>query len=151
MSRPTGVRRLQPDDILYRKLNPGTWSESTREVADVAFVDQYPNQSFFLARLKSSQQVLEFFAQMRGVRKCYGGGRLTAKDLYGKRWGIAKIRVSDLKGKGFSIVPESNGDEFRRDGHVGVEAVRLKPHLISGIATALTEEEIFTATGQPPP
>jgi hypothetical protein len=148
MSKTPPVRRLNNDDLLYRKLNPDDWDRETLEVADEAFVDGHAAQSFFLAREKTPQEVLASFARFKAVKKLCGKERPTAKDLYKSGYGIAVVRVSDLRARGFSIEQDSSGNEFNEAGHVDVPGLKEKPHLISDKARALVEEEIFPGSDE---
>lgn len=82
MSKPSSVRRLHDDDLLYRKINRDDWDRRTLEVADEAFVDDHPAQSFFLARKKSPEKVLTSFARCVPAQVLGGKERPTAKDAY---------------------------------------------------------------------
>lgn len=84
MSKPPPVRRLNDDDVLYRKLNPDDWDRGTLEVADEAFVDDHAAQSFYLARKKSPRKVLADFARMKPIRELCGMDRPEPEDVYHK-------------------------------------------------------------------
>ena len=143
MSNSPPVRRLNDDDLLYRKINKDDWDRETLEVADEAFVDDYAAQSFFLARKKSPEQVLASFARCVPAEALSGKERPTAKDAYAYGLGVAVVRVGDLLASGFSFRKDEHGNEFTKSGHVDVPGLSQKPHLISDKARALKEEDIF--------
>lgn len=143
MAKATPARILKPDDVLYRKIEPGFWDRATGEVADDAFVDQYENQSFFAGSKKTPREVLDSFAKMKGMRDRFGGEELTAEDLYDLGFGIAAVRVGDLKAQGLEFMVDGNGNQISKSGHVDVVALRERPHLAAIGARALTREELF--------
>lgn len=143
MSKSPPPRRLSPDDILYRKVNPGQSNDSTKSVAAAAFQDNHSAQSFFLKGSKTPAEILDFFAGLKGVRTAVKMANPEAEDLFEKGYRIAEVRVADLRSQGFSFEVDGDGNEYNQAGHVSVPGLKNNPFLTSREARLLTEEETF--------
>src|SRR2546423_1702488 len=56
MADPGEGRQLRVDDLLYRKVNAGEYDDEA--IDPTAFIDKYPRQSLYLARVASPAQAL---------------------------------------------------------------------------------------------
>lgn len=138
-------RKLNPDDIIYRKLEPGTWNASTGEVFEDAFIDNYKSQSFNLSVRCAPSELLDKFAKLKPKRILHNDPELTAEKLYFEHgYGVAAIRVGDLLARGFIIELDDAGNEFNiKNGHINIIGVRDKPDLACAVARVLSGGEIF--------
>jgi hypothetical protein len=142
MPKPSRLRLLTPSDKLFRKLQPKTWDAETGEIADAAFVDAHPSQSFVVARKVSARELLERFARMDGVRKAHGRSDLTARDLYDLGYGVSEITAGMIESLGFAI-ERKGGHQYNKHGHVNVQGVKDRPWLVAENSRVLPESEIF--------
>jgi hypothetical protein len=87
-----------------------------------AFVDNYPNLSFSLDRVKSPAEVLAVFANRGPVRKRCGTGRNGAAptEMYDAGYRVAAIRVQVILDAQFGFKIDDDGNQFNEEGHVDV-------------------------------
>ncbi len=120
MSVPRTRRALQPEDILYRRAMPDHCDDWG--LLPAAFEDRYEDLSFYLARVKSAAEVLEYFAGFAAVKRQCGTGKRkpTPAEMYDAGYRIAEIRFASILAHGFAVKRDEEGNEFDRKGHVDV-------------------------------
>jgi hypothetical protein len=142
MPHPPSPRRLRDDDVLYRKVETGQWSEE-RGLHPEAFIDDYPEQSFFVEGRKSAHEVLAMFAAMAGMRRRFGNPRLTARHLWNEGLRVAAVTVAAVKQAGCGIKPDDRGNEYSNSGHVNVIDARIRYDKLIAASRLLSETEVF--------
>jgi hypothetical protein len=120
MSGGPASRRLLPDDLLYRKVQPGQWDGE--ELHPTAFQDKHQDLSLFVARLESPAEVLSLFASYPAVMRACGTRSRppTPAEMYEAGYRIAAISFGTITGCGFRVEEDSEGHQYRADGHVNV-------------------------------
>lgn len=120
MPNPSTPRLLEPDDPLYRKVQPEQWDEEG--VHPTAFRDKHSGLSLFVARIKSPASVLAMFARYPAVMRACGTGRRvpTPAEMYAAGYRIAVLPSRVIAASNFRIEVDENGHQFREDGHVNV-------------------------------
>ena len=139
----SGGRRLQADDILYRKVNPGEYEGEA--IDPTAFIDKYARQSFYLARAASPAEALASFARYAGVkRQCGTGDRApTVDEMYAAGYRVAEVRYRAFIDLDCRVDPDEDGNEFAPNGHVNIIDAKSRATPLSRIARLLSHEEML--------
>src|SRR5262245_57206611 len=104
-------RILEPDDLLYRKVQPGQWD--TEGLHPAAFQDRHKDLSLFVARVRRPAEVLAMFARFPAVmRACATGRRApTPAEMYEAGYRIAVIPYRVLVAYGFQVEVDADGHQ----------------------------------------
>ena|SRR5258708_30291749 len=142
-------RRLNPDDQLYRRLDPGKWDQATGKLKALAFLDDdhpdWPGLSFSLARHFKSPSPQGFLrSHKRSISSATGVPveELTAEKIYELGYGIAVIDYATIQRYGLTVIPDGELD-YKSNGHVDLLNGRRKATEFKKDARVLTREEIF--------
>ena len=135
MGRPTRLRQLDPDDVLYRKVDPGQCDPRRGIVFRDAFIDHYDAQSFNVAKKMTPNQLLEKFGNMPGVKNAYKhkyhGRALTPQEMRREGFAVAAVKVSEIHALELAIKPDKDGSDFTQSGHVNIVGARDLAHEIA--------------------
>lgn len=134
-------RLLQPDDLLYRKIQPGQWDVDG--VHPAAFQDRHADLSLFVARVCSPADLLAMFGRIPAVRRACGTGKRipTPAEMHSAGYRIAVIPLAVIVGHGFQVEVDREENQYREDGHVNVRDGKRLAITWSRNARLLGEEE----------
>jgi hypothetical protein len=141
MAGPRSARIAQPNDLLYRKVQPGQWDEEG--VLPAAFEDRHEDLSLFVARVKSPADVLRHFARFPAVRRECRTGRHppTPAQMYEAGYRIASIRLSVFLADQFQVRLREDGSHFDAEGHLEIIQGQRRAATWASRAHLLSREE----------